>query len=218
MADLATNISTGQANHPGIHNDERTQINANTNAIAANTQRIGGVITPYDHGLIAWSFDPAASDRSAGVALTSGRAHVTLLDVPVPTTITNVRLYIFTAGTSLTAGQSFAAIYEADGDLLRASADQSTAFASTGEKVIPLSTPYVMSTPGYIKAIVWSVFSGTAPALMRSSGSVAGAANNVGMADPFFRTAVANTGLTTTAPSTIGTQTSSASIAWIGLS
>jgi hypothetical protein len=215
---LATNISTGQSDHPGIHNEERTAINANTNALAVNTQRMGGVITPYDHNLIAWSFDPAASDRSAGVALTSGRAHVTLLYVPVATTITNIRMYVFTAGTSITAGQSFAAIYEADGDLLRASADQSTAFATTGDKVIPLSSPYVLAAPGYIKVIVWSVFSGTAPAFMRSSGSVAGAANNIGMADPLMRAAVANTGLTTTAPSTLGAQTASASIAWVGLS
>jgi hypothetical protein len=216
MADLA-HITKGQSDHPGIHNAERDRINENSHGLAANTQRLGGLIAPYDHNLIAWSFDPAASGATS-YNFASGTARVTLLYVPVATTITNIHTYIAQAGTSMTAGQSFAAIYEADGDLLRATADQSTAWASTGEKIMALSTPYVLATPGYIKVAMWSVFSGTAPGVMASNGAPAAAAMNVGMAAPLLRASVANTGLTTTAPSTLGTETSTIRLAWVGLS
>jgi hypothetical protein len=219
MADLTTNISTGQSNHPGLHNEERTRINDNSHAIAVNTQRLGGVITPYDHNLIAWSFDPVAADRATGpLSLTSGTARVTLLYVPQAGTITNIHTYIQTAGTSLTAGQSFAALYEPDGDLLRTTADQSTAWASTGEKVMALSTPYVLASPGFLKVVMWSVFSGTAPGLVRCIGAPATGVLNFGTAAPLLRASNANTGLTTTAPSTLGTETASSAVVLVGLS
>ena len=148
MAILATNVATGQANHPAKHNEERTQINANTSEIAAQAERLGGVIAPQDQGLICWSFDPAASDRNNSRNFASGTTFVSLVYVPTPATITNIHTFIQQAGTGLTAGQSFAALYEADGDLLRVTADQSSAWASVGEKIMPLATPYNMTAPG----------------------------------------------------------------------
>jgi hypothetical protein len=218
MATLATNINTGQANHPSIHNAERTQINANTNEIAAQAERLGGVITPADHGLIAWSFDPAASDRAAAYNFTSGTARVVLIYVPQPATITNIHTYVQQAGTSMVSGQSFAALYEADDDLLRVTADQSSAWASTGEKIMPLASTYTLATPGYLKVVMWSVFSGTAVGLARSIGAVSSSLLNFGMAPPLLRSSTANTGLTTTAPATLGAQTAVGGIPLVGLS
>ena len=218
MPILATNIATGQANHPGVHNEERTQINANTNAIAAMLQRSGGVITPKDQNLICWSFDPAASDRNNALGLTSGTARQTLVYVPVATTITNIHTFIQQAGTWLTAGQSFAALYEADGDLLRVTADQSTAWTTVGEKVMPLATPYNMPAPGLLKVVLWSVFTGTAPGTARSMGAQSSGAMNMALAPPLLRASTANTGLTTTAPATLGAETASGSLMLVALS
>jgi hypothetical protein len=36
-------------------------------------------------------------------------------------------------------------------------------------KVMALTTPYVMTAPGYVKVLMWSVFGGTAPATARDS-------------------------------------------------
>jgi hypothetical protein len=51
---------------------------------------------------------------------------------------------------------------------LAQTADLSTVFASSGEKVMALITPYVMAAAGYVKVLLWSVFGGTSPNLARA--------------------------------------------------
>jgi hypothetical protein len=166
-----------------------------------------GSIGPADYGLIAWSIDPASA--TAASAFVSGAGKTALLYVPYATPITNILLEITTAGTSLTAGQSFAALYNADGTtLLGQTVDQSTAFASTGTKTMPLATPYVMTAPGLVKVMFWSVFGGTAPQYARV-GAVNASTAVFGRTSTPYRTSTANTGLTTTAPASMGAETTS---------
>ena len=80
-----------------------------------------------------------------------------------------------------------------------------------------LTSPYVMAAAGYVKVLLWSVFGGTAPNLahavpMNSVMAVAG------QSSPNYRSATADTGLTTTAPASIGTQTASQWIPFVALS
>jgi hypothetical protein len=95
-------------------------------------------------------------------------------------------------------------------------ADLSTVFASSGEKVMALITPYVMAAAGYVKVLLWSVFGGTAPNLARAvqMNSVMAVA---GQSAPNYRSSTADTGLTTTAQAAIGTQTASQSIPFVAL-
>lgn len=164
-------------------------------------------ILPSDHGLIGWTCDPALLSQTT--VMTSGRLVGARIYVPVATTITNILLLISTAGSTLTAGQSFAGLYTDAGVLLSGSADQSTAFASTGTKTIALNTPQAVAT-GWYRAAAFSV--GTTPPTLRGSSS--SAVGNVGFATPRFF--LADTGLTTALPSPIGTQ-ASANSNWFGL-
>lgn len=123
---------------------------------------------------------------------------------------------IHTAGTGLTAGQSFGAMYDASGNLLGVTTDRSAAFASTGEKVMPLVTPYVATGPMLVRVGVWSVGSGP-PQIARAGTTLAGTAN-FGMTSPLARSGSADSGLTTTAPNPLGTATQSSSILLFGVS
>jgi hypothetical protein len=123
-----------------------------------------------------------------------------------------------TAGTSLTAGQTFACLYSAAGALLAQTADQAAAWATTGEKVMPLSSPYNVPTPGLHLVMFWSVFSGTAPVVARAAGTASAQVANIGMSAAPYRSAIADTSLTTTAPATLGAQSTSGSVPLIALS
>jgi hypothetical protein len=183
--------------------------NARYNFIAQRN----GAIGPADHGLLAWSFDPIFV--SSGAALTSGATRVTLLHLPRPATVTNIHAVVSGAGSGLTAGQSFAALYGVNNTLLGITADQSVAWTSTGEKVMPLTTPYVASSAGLMKVVLWSVGS-SPPSFVRELGNALTA--NFGMSAPPYRAATADTGLTTTAPDPLGTQTATVTMTLVGLS
>ena len=170
---------------------------------------------PVDHGLKTWAYDPMICSTSA--AATSGLLYFQKVHLKQPMTITNIVMHVGTAGATLTSGQNFAALYRADRTLIAVTADQSTAWTSTGVKTMALSGgPYSLAAGDYYVAH-WSV--GTTPVgLLRSSPNV-GALVNVGFTQPNFRQGTADSGLTTTAPSTFSsTQSSSASAGWAALS
>jgi hypothetical protein len=63
------------------------------------------------------------------------------LRIPVATTIISALLFLDTAGSALTSGQQcFAALYSSSGTLLSVTADQSTAWVSTGLRTMALAT------------------------------------------------------------------------------
>lgn len=161
---------------------------------------------PGDHGLLAWSYDP--SFLTAGSALTSGTLYLTKMRVPTAVTVTNIVTSVATAGTGLTTGQCFAALYDANRNLLGVTADQSTAFASIGLKTMALTTP-VSVTAGYCYAAFWAVGT-TPPQISRMSGGLAVLA--AGLTTSSYRYGSSTTGLTTTAPATAAVMTLSS--AW----
>jgi hypothetical protein len=77
-------------------------------------------------------------------------------------------VYVVTAGSSLTSGQNFAALYDSSKNLVGITADQATAWGTTGEKVMALTTPYVVTAPGLFKGAMWSVGT-TPPAFARTA-------------------------------------------------
>lgn len=115
---------------------------------------------PNDSGYLAWTFDPIAVSGT-GVAPTSGVVNLTKVLVPQPISVSNVVLYVVTAGATLTAGQSFAGIYNSAGTLVATTASQSSSWNSTGRKSMALTGGPFTLTPGYYWVAFFSV--GTTP-------------------------------------------------------
>lgn len=157
---------------------------------------------PADHSLSAWSFDPANAATSATVSV--GVLQLIRLWIPRPVTITGVVLNAVVAGSGLT--NCYVALYSSSKTLLSQSADRSSAWSTTaGDKKGDLASPQVLATSGYVYAAFW-VGGGTSPSWACSSIS-GGGPNNLNLTGTALRFATANTGLTTTAPTTAGTQT-----------
>jgi hypothetical protein len=116
---------------------------------------------PTDMGLLAWTHDPLAA--AGTIASTSGSVYFMKIPIRRMTTVTNIVLTVTTAGSGLTAGQNLVGLYDSAGNRLAVSADQSTAFTTTGTKTIPLTTPLLVQ-PGYYYIAVMS--NGTTPAAL----------------------------------------------------
>lgn len=175
---------------------------------------------PPDHNLLAWNYDGPSSTAGASVPLaTGGTLYVQKLKVPVASSVTNVVYYLTTLGTLLTSGQCFIALYQrAAGALIGVSADQSAVWATpgtTGLKTTALvGGPFVVQA-GDIYVAFW--YNGTTgPAFHRTSGL--SGLMNAGLGATVSRWGTADTGTTTTAPTTLGTIAASSTAYWMGLS
>ena len=169
--------------------------------------------TAQDHGFLTWWADPAILGNSQTPASGGGALQLVRLHLPVAATVSNVVLYITGAPTGLTSGENFAGLYSSSGTLLSATADQTTNWATTGEKPIALVTPQSCAAGDYY--VGWFANGGTLPSFLRGVGNSAG---NVGLSASNARFATGATGLTTSMPSSAGTLTGSSAAFWAALS
>ncbi|MFF0736884.1 glycosyl hydrolase family 28-related protein [Streptomyces chartreusis] len=110
--------------------------------------------TPADHGLVAWTHDPATL-RSASNATTSGTVYLCKVKVVNRSTlVSNVIVGIEAAGVTLTSGQCFVGLYNSSGTRLAVSADQSGNWTSTGLKTIALTAAQTLAVGSYYVAIL----------------------------------------------------------------
>lgn len=173
-----------------------------------STRTMGHGGQPEDHGLFAWTFDPALSVSSTAFA-TAGTMYGSRIYVPRTVTATNLVAYVVGAGATLTAGSCKAAIYNSAGTLLQTTVDQATAWASTGVKLMALVAPLVLAA-GYYDIGAW--FTGTTgPTMTRGTANASGNANISGTTARFWTGATA---LTTTAPATVGTKATFSTDFW----
>ena len=150
---------------------------------------------PGDYGLKGWSYDPAT--QSTTLTMATGTIYMSKIKLDVGT-ITALGTGINTAGSSLTAGQSFMALYDNSGTLLGQTADQSANWTTVGYKQPSLITPVVISTAGYYHVAQFSN-GATPPVITRGSNLVASSTLinlNLTPANARFATA----GTATTAP------------------
>jgi hypothetical protein len=168
-----------------------------------------------DQGLVAWSFDPVAI--AAGFTLTpAGTLFTVKVHNQVAQNVTNIIVDLTTAGGTLTSGQCFAALFQGvGGALLGTTADQSGAWAgATGVKTMAISGGPVAAAAGDLIIGFW--YNGTTgPSFGRGTQNPTA---NVGLAAAQSRFGTANTGLTTTAPGTLGTIAALTASIWAGLS
>lgn len=168
---------------------------------------------PEDHGFLTWTFEPQMC-ASSGNQPTAGVLQLARVHVPAATTITNIVLFAQTAGSTLTSGQNFAALYTSGGSLLAATADQSTAWASTGTKTMALTSAQSVAAGDYY--VGFYANGTTAPAFSRAAGAFS--IVNTGLSNANSRWATAATGLTTAMPASAGTVSSSSNSWWAALS
>lgn len=154
--------------------------------------------TAADLGLKAWTYDSIAS-AGAGSATTTGVIYLAKVIVRQPTSVTNVVLFVATAGTTLTASQSFAGVYDSTGTLVGTTADQSVSWTSTGYKSMALAGgPFTLNPGAYW--IAWTSNGSTPPQILRSQ-ALNGTLYNGSLPASQYRYATNGTG--TTLPATI---------------
>lgn len=168
---------------------------------------VAGLWGSSDQGLIAWNMDPAYNGGSTALPV-AGTMTVMAVKLAAAANITNIVMFMGTAGVTLTAGQCFAALYQgAGGALLGVTADQSVAWATGGLKTMAISGGPVAAAAGILYVGIW--FNGTTgPGPSR--GDTNGAKSNMGLAVASSRFGTANAGLTTTAPTPLGAITAQA--------
>lgn len=103
-------------------------------------------------GFQATNFDPALAP--GGTALGSNPVYMMRLDIPRATTVNAVVIGVVTAGSGLTADRNWAGLYDAAGTRLGVSADQTTAWATTGEKIMSLTSPVAVTEGTYYAALL----------------------------------------------------------------
>lgn len=128
-------------------------------------------------GYRGWSTDPIYGTLGNS-ALSGGTIHVTAIPLDVDGPLSNLVMYVGTAATITTAGQCFAAIFDAAGNQLAVSADIGTLLTSTGKRVLPMAAATGARTAG---EIVYGAIlvngTGTAPQFGRGSQPLAMIAN-----------------------------------------
>jgi hypothetical protein len=168
-----------------------------SSAVAHNLVRANAPL-PLDYSFLGWAYDPAAAGTNSN--FTGGVIQLVRIPLRATRTITNVVLYIGTAGATLTAGSCWAGLYDSSGNRLGQTADQASAWTSTGTKTMAISGGPLSLAEGYY----WVAFVATGttiPSFLRASG-VGGAAINVGLAAASTRFGTYGTSQTTL-PSTI---------------
>lgn len=142
---------------------------------------------------------------------TAGRVEGAVLRLPNAGVVTNLVINVTVAGSTLTANQCLAGLYDSGGTLIAATADQSGTWNSSGTKTMALASgPYTLQAGLYFA--VFFANGSTLPTMARA-GATSGSLANLGFPAPVSRFFFADTGRTTSLPATLGAQTASAN-AW----
>lgn len=167
-----------------------------------------------DAGMVGWSFDPARIQ--GGTALTaSGTAHVVRVRAEA-SVLTGIEVEIVTAGTNLS--DCYVAVCNDAGALIGGAAitaDQSTAWQSTGRKRMDLSVAQGVTPGAYYRPVIWGT---TTAGVLPEFGRAAAGLDPDTLNPSTVRYATADTGLTTTPPSNLGTQTAIGTATYVGFS
>lgn len=188
------------------------------NFAAGNDARI---LAAYNYGpalqnFVAWNYDPMFLVATGASAVTSGTIYLHRIYLPAGVTISNIALYVNTAGGTLTAGQNFAGIYNSSGARVAVTADQSGVWNSTGYKSAALTASYTPATSGFHYVATLAV--GTTGPVFGQVGSAAQAIYNANTSAGTWRHASDGTSQTSLPSSiTLGTTISSAQNIWSAL-
>lgn len=145
-------------------------------------------------GFKAMPFAPELA--GSGTRLTSGTVYMIRIDLTSTETLTSHVVSVADGGVGLTAGQNFAGLYNSAGTRVAVTTDQTTAWATQGEKVMAYVAPYVAAPGTYHLAMLSN--GGTPVGIFRNiSTSVAAAVINHGLTPTTARWTTGPTGQTT---------------------
>lgn len=144
-----------------------------------------GVPTPKDHGLAAWTQDPATIGN--GTAGTSGTIYLSAVYIPKPTTLTKLIWGSNGVGSGATAGQNFVGLYSAAGTRL-ASIGVDARITGTGAFTEAIS---VAVTPG-LYWVAFLVVATTMPQIYRG-GTLSGGLHSANLTGASLRYATNGT-------------------------
>lgn len=171
---------------------------------------------PADQAALAWSFDfsivPTGGTVTNAAQPNNSSVRVAKVGIRNPMTISNITVSVSTAGVALTAGQNFVGLYDTAGNLVAQSADQTTAWGTTGLKTAALTVPYA-SGAGYLYAAL--LCNGATPPAFYAAATPSGLALNFGLATAAARASFSPSSYTTL-PATLplGSSTASGTLHW----
>jgi hypothetical protein len=154
--------------------------------------------TPSRHGYIEWNYDPVASGSGAGQATTTGSMYMLKLNVQTGGTVSNV---IMTVGTTapagaLTSGQNLVGIYDSTGVRIATTADQTTAWGTSGLKTMALTAPVTLQGGrDYYIGVLSNSAAGTAAVFVRTNSGTT-TTPNANLSNALQRFSVNGTGQT----------------------
>lgn len=173
----------------------------------------GNVPKPAASGLQSWLYDPEAA--VTGVILATGVVYLHRFVVTQGFLASNVVATVTTQGSTLTSGQNFVGLYNSSGTRIAVSADQTTAWGTTGAKTMAMTTP-VWLAPGTYYVGFLAV--GTTPPTFAAAGGFQNA-YNAGLSGATLRHGSQLTGQTSLPTSvTLASSVSTAVNTWAGIS
>lgn len=151
-----------------------------------------GAIQPVNHGLAAWSFDPALALNSS--LLVNGTLYLSKLFISEAVTVTKLYWWVTTAGATPTAGQCQVGLYSSAGTRLAVTTVDAD-ITSTGLKTTTITGQNLVAGAFYWVGLVFNAT--TAPTLARATGSTGLAtAVNLGLTSSTYRYATNGTAQT----------------------
>jgi hypothetical protein len=170
---------------------------------------------PDDHGFLSWTQDPATCGAGDN-ATTAGVLYLLKLKVVNRATlVTNLHVVVTTAGATLTAAQNLLGLYNSSGTLLAQTADQSTAWTTTGYKTAPLTVPQTLAVGNYYVGILTN---GTTPPRFMRGADISASGLNAGLTTATSRYLTSGTTQTALPASvTLGSAATTQTARWTAL-
>jgi hypothetical protein len=172
---------------------------------------------PSDVNYIAWAYDPAMAVTTTSALANASVVYLIRVNVRAAASVTNVEIYIGTAGSLLTAAENYAGLYNSAGTLIGTTADQTANWGTAGYYTTALiGGPYAIPAGFYWVAMVFNGTTGPAPL---RQGSISSGFENSGLAVASARYATNGTGNATLPASITPGSNSLAQITyWAGIS
>ncbi|MFD9920661.1 hypothetical protein ACFWXR_14405 [[Kitasatospora] papulosa] len=187
-----------------------------TSTYLAFEDQWGNQAGPADHNLLAWSFDPSfAANTSAPVG---GSVYLVRIFLRKVATVSKVVLMTVSAGSGLTANQSYAGLYTASGARVGVTASQSSAWTTANNTLsMALTSPYSAAAGSYYVAFVSN--GATRPGFVcGTSQGTTRTAGNANLSASGYRYCIGATGQTSLPTSlSITSATPDANSYWVGV-
>lgn len=215
VADAANTVPAGGTTGQILAKNSNTDYDTEWITNAGGGGSGAGAFLPDDIGLYACNFDPALAVSTSTALPNNGAVYLFKVRLDAAQTVTGTAIYLTTAGSVLTSGQNFTALYDSAGNLVTGSqsADQSTAWAGTGLMKAAFSGGPIALGAGEYYVAVWSNAT-TRPALARGNNA---AIVNGNLTAGYRFASTAGGIATTSAPSTVTVDSAFSTAYWAGL-